>query len=743
MLFVLVIPVPFFQINSTLSATTTNNSVSTAINIKPNTITKGTLTSVSSIYYNISIPSPLNFMVNLSTGVGNSFSLTIDNPNGTQIGTNTSLTYPETLPLNTTGGTYTIIVSAIVAPINGGFSLGIGPQGPQPGQNLAHALSIIPNGTLTPGFLPFNQYYNVSIPSNGYYLFAVYYNSSAFSIQYSVSTSTGTIIGRSLDNPSPVELPLNITAGNYSMYIGGTVGGGSPAHGTFNITVSPYSIHTGEDLAHANQLSLNSTISGSLPTSRYFNFTLPKTSQYMFNISATLSTYFLFEIFSSSGGFLNQTSNNIYPVQLVLNLTAGNYYAEVYSYMGYGPFNFGAYVYTAPRGNSLANPIRLPFDKIVTGIFPSTQFLWQYLNVTVPTTGYFHFNLTAATIYTNYTYAVYNNNGSLLATPSSSTYPQDLTLKLTAGSYFVEVNTNTASILFSNYYNISIHLIKPGEQLFTAIPLPLNTVTPGSTPYNIYYNLTIPITGNYQVSMNLVYNTTNIDFSFEIWSSSGKFVGGPLNAGYPKQADVYLTGGSYYIQFTLGSSPASSEGNFSYIVQTYNPTPGENLANAIQVPINSTETGSLTNYMVYFNFTVSQTGEYYFYGNTSFSISFTIQNSQGQYFYNQLNPVQALSFNSTFPVGSYFMIVGGNVASALFTLTFSNKPISIQSTTPQPGSSNSTSQSSTMSSNSTTVTSQTLTSRETVSTSPFSSIDIILLATISLAVLTVLRRKKH
>ena len=105
MLFVLVIPVPFFQINSTLSATTTNNSVSTAINIKPNTITKGTLTSVSSIYYNISIPSPLNFMVNLSTGVGNSFSLTIDNPNGTQIGTNTYLTYPQTLQLNKTGGT--------------------------------------------------------------------------------------------------------------------------------------------------------------------------------------------------------------------------------------------------------------------------------------------------------------------------------------------------------------------------------------------------------------------------------------------------------------------------------------------------------------------------------------------------------------------------------------------------------------------------------------------------------------
>ena len=524
MLFLL-LPLINFHINST----EVTNSVTSTINLPLNTSVSGSVDAALSSYYNVTITTSGKYLFNLTATSPDKLRLYIHTPDGTLIGNVSTYNYPEQVSLTISPGTYTVEVSNfgdlttfLVGAYNYVFT---------PGEDLAHAINL-PLNSIATGSSPYNSYYNFSIVTSGYYKFNLSADISTYFFYY-VYDSSGTSIGHPINLNYPEPLALNLTSGNYYVEIFFSSGSGS-----FNLSVVNYTIHSGEDLAHAVPIPLNQSLTGSMPITSFYNVSVLKNGPYKFNLTSISSNYFYISVYYSNGTKIDQTNDNSYPVDLPLNLTIGQYYIQIWSYSGSGSFDLGFYVYFPHPGEDLAHAIPLIPDTLTFGSLPTAR----YYNFTVLNSGYYIFNMTAngpnSLIYNpNQVYfSLYSGNGHLIGSSNTT-----LEVILSIERVFVIVSSATNSGLF----NLTVHKLLPGENLHTAINLPLKTPTFGNLKnFNYYYNFTITILGDYTVFLGVDDPTNNIGIN--LYDSTGKLLSWSLNP--PKHANSYLNIGNYSVQ---------------------------------------------------------------------------------------------------------------------------------------------------------------------------------------------------
>lgn len=742
-LLLLFLPLPMLNIH--LASAAYGNSVSTAIYLIPNTVTNGTVSATSSIWYNVSINTPDYYVFNLSSSVGNQLTLNIHLPNGTISSSSSTFIYPEQLSLTLSLlGNYSIEIMNVLV-TSASFSVAYFPNS---GINLQNA-RYLPLNTVVNGTMPNIIDYNFTISTPGYYAFSLN-GSSSTAYSYYITNSKAVSLGSPANQNYPEPLFLNLSVGNYSFLIFDNAN--PPSIGVYSISVNSHIIQPGEDIAHAIPIPLNTTKASTMPNQAFFNVSIVKNEVYDFNLSTALSNMFYFNVYDNKGSLINYTISTNYPENLYLNLTPGNYYIKVWSYYGSGPFQIGFYVYSPRPGQDLAHAIPLLLDTPTPGSMPITQ----YFNFTALNSGFFVFNLTTPAYPSQFSYNVYSGNGVLLG--SSTSYNMTVggggiagtscifESQLNAGSYYVRVSLPLGYNTGQNLFNMTVHLIQPGVILQTAFILPFNTTTPGNIQGGSgsfiyeYYNFTITTSGEYTVSLGVNDPTNNM--GIEIHDSNGITLAYSL--GTPKSATANLTAGNYYVRVLSDPYYAGPNNGFNLYLGPHVPIPGENLANAINVPINTVVKGNFSTvlnsngtFSAYLNFTISKNAMYVF--NVSITLStyldVAIYDSTGKLLNEttvspssiSLNaPPSAVNFAENITTGSYYIVATTNFLGLNYQVSYAQYEAN------SGGTNQSTSSQSTGTGKATT----------TIS-APFSPIYVIISSLVALAVVNFIRRRKY
>lgn len=538
--------------NTTVISANTGSTVGNAIPLSLNTTVTGSISTYADTYYNVTISNSGLYKFNLTGGSADVYLYIYDSAGNLVDYTGNDFS-PNVWIGTVSSGVYIIDVYCAYGP--GSYYLTVSPYSWHPGENLAHAISLPLNTTLT-GTIPYNYYYNVSLSSNGYYQFNLtavnttdfyfnLYSNDGSLLQYSNSPTISTTY-------YPQEILSNLTAGSYYLNVNSYSSSGS-----FNVSVYPYAIHPGEDLAHAITIPLNSTLSGSVPFNYYYNFTISNTGYYYFNLTNDLSNSVYFDVYDSSGSYIGSPTyfNTLY--QFVADLGTGNYYIEIFGSEA-SSFNIEFYSYNFQPGENLAHAIPLNQNVTVTDSMPYNS----YFNFSISTSGYYKINLTANPS-TSIDFTVYDTNGYYVGDNYGYTYPEIADLYLDNGSYYIEVYSSVST---GNFNLTVIPYAYPGIGITHAIFLNENVTYTGFQPLNNYFNVSIATAGEYSFDLNTA--STNY-FYFNVYASDGTYIGG---AGiypntYPAEADLKLNASNYYIEV----SNMYYSGSFNISYSPYSP----------------------------------------------------------------------------------------------------------------------------------------------------------------------------
>lgn len=718
-LFMLLILIPLTGINITETTAANGDSIATAINLPLNTIVNGTISSSSydSVYYNVTITNPGLYSFNVTADPSTTnFDLFIFSSNDTMLGYSADSIYPETIIGTVPSGVYILEVQPFTG--NGAFSISAANYAYHPGENLANAITL-PFNTTVDSTIPYGYYFNVSIINSGYYKFNL---STINGFTFNLYDSQGSQLQSSVSPPDPSpywqqEILANLSAGSYYLEVNDNYG-----TGPFNISVVPYAIHPGEVLATAVPLSLNSTVTGSLPYNYYYSVSITTAGYYRFNLTDNLTYSSDFDLYSSSMTYINSPSTYNTLYRLVIYLTPGSYYLEVYNYVETGAFNLSFSSYTLHPGEYVFNALPLHQNTTVTASMPYNS----YFNFTIISAQYYEFTMTIPKG-VDFSLTIYDTSGFYVGSSSNFKNFQVADVNLSSGNYSLEVSSYNGTGSFNLTY---IPYVIPGIDLAHAINLPLNSTFAGIDPFNDYYNVSITKEGEYTFNFTA---TPNNSFWLDLYDADGGFLTSAYGTTYPLVLNTYLTSGNYSVEVT----PFLGTGPFNLTFSPYNYAPGQNLAHAITLPIHTNFEGNLT-FNYWFNVTITNQGDY------QFTLSTYIYQSGDLILFSSTGTVIQSNQLSDFPLQYEYSLVPGNYSLEVLYYVIDTFNISYSSYTPPVNSGTAGSSSggsvSNNSSNSTSVTSAT--TSQISKTTPFTPISIIVSSLMFLSMSAVFRKKK-
>lgn len=531
----------------------------------------------SASFYNFSIASAGNYIVNLSTSSSYPFYIDVYDNSGQLLGFMTSDT---SNPASEYGvvfleqGNYYVKIGDYFEPST--FNLALYTYTIHPGEDLQHAITLS-LGTAYTGSVPITKYFNFSITKTGYYLCNL--NSFGSSFDFILYTSTGTNIGNSEGYNYNGQLPINLTIGQYFLYVF-SYGGFT---GQFNVTVSPYAIHPGEVLATGNILSLNTTTSGSTPFNYFYNVTITKSQYYYFNLTYSSSSLYYMVLFSSSGLGLSGSLTNVYTASIAFNLTAGNYYVELLDVFGSGTFDLTVNPYVIHQGEDMIHAITLPINTTTTGLLPYNN----YYNFTITNQGNYNINLTYSSSISP-VYDLYRGDGTIIMNLVSGAE----TFVLSKGNYYIVVTSESGL----GSFNLTLELFPsiPGQNRENAIDLTSGIPVKGSVAVNqkIWYNFTISVSGDYFIELDS--SSTGSILNFDVYSEAGFMFSGIAGFTYPLELNFTLPVGTYSIAVYSTYNSGNYNLTYNLVSNTYQPPSSQIYYSSVPGSSSNTTSSSVT-----------------------------------------------------------------------------------------------------------------------------------------------------
>lgn len=264
---------------------------------------------------------------------------------------------------------------------------------------------------------------------------------SGYSLQYTVTNSTGNVFLYA----NSVSQTQMFYADSFNLIIGG--------QGQYKVSVF-HAPNDGVLLATALQLKLNTPTIETIPswssyTNFYYNITLPSYTTYSFtqNYLGNSNSYLDVEIVGWGPNF--QTNillfNNYTQHTISELLNAGNYTIRLIKMKPYsGSFNLTVNLIPSypPYNLYLAPQISLD-TPITTDISTNNVF-----NLTTTFSSFYTFNLTSSSVNTFWLY-IFNQSGTILGNVTTYTYPEQITIDLTAGVYYILVDQISGSGQFT------------------------------------------------------------------------------------------------------------------------------------------------------------------------------------------------------------------------------------------------------------------------------------------------------